>query len=63
MRHKEPDFLVNYRKIVNAGPPRCCHTCWNYEFSGVCAKYEMTPPEDFAETDGACADWEIECPF
>lgn len=41
--------------------------CWNCEYhnrpNGVCDKYGMVPPKDFAETPGACGDWLEEIPF
>jgi hypothetical protein len=62
-RPPEPQFLVDYREWVKAGPPKCCHTCDWYEDDGKCAKYEMEPPAEFAATEDECHDWIEECPF
>jgi hypothetical protein len=63
MRHKEPEVVTLYKEWVEAGPPRCCHTCEHYLETGVCAKFFMTPPEEFAATVGACEQWDMEVPF
>ncbi len=62
-RPPEPQFLIDYREWVKAGPPKCCFTCDKYNESGHCRKFEMRPPEEFAATVDACENWEPECPF
>lgn len=60
MRPPEPDYLIKWR----AGPPKCCHTCADYTADGVCAEFEMRPPDDFVATAGACEWWlKEEMPF
>lgn len=63
MRHKEPEVLKRYRKVIAAGPPKVCHSCEHYADDGVCLKYEMEPPEQFASTPNSCPDWIQEVPF
>lgn len=62
-RPPEPDFLIQWREWMRAGPPKCCHTCEHYDRSGRCLVFDMTPPEDFASTVDGCDKWEEECPF
>lgn len=62
-RPPEPQFLIDYREWVKAGPPKCCFTCDYFNQSGNCLAFDMTPPEDFAATVDACENWEPECPF
>ena len=62
-RHQEPKFISDWREWLNAGPPKCCHTCDNYDQSGSCIKYGSIPPQDFAQSIDACADWALEIPF
>jgi len=62
-RPPEPEFLIQWREWVQAGPPRCCHTCEHYGVDGLCVEFFMTPPAEFAETVGECPKWEQECPF
>ena len=43
--------------------PHVCDNCtWFHEGNG-CEKHESTPPDDFADTDGACPDWKDVVPF
>lgn len=63
MRHKEPEMVKKYKEIVRQGMPHCCHTCEHYSDDGVCLKYDMEPPEDFAQNHKACPDWSQEIPF
>ena len=62
-RPPEPEFLIQWREWMRAGPPKCCHTCDHFNQSGHCLAFDMTPPEDFAATLDACDKWEAECPF
>jgi hypothetical protein len=62
-RPPEPQFLVDYREWIKAGPPKCCHTCEMYGTDGLCTEFFMTPPADFAAEVNACPKWEPECPF
>jgi hypothetical protein len=63
LRHQTPDKVKKYTRIMEQGPPRCCHTCEHYRDDGLCDVYRMTPPEDFAATDDACGDYLQEVPF
>ncbi len=63
MRHAEPKELKDYYGLINMGVPRCCHSCEHYDKDGVCVKFNMEPPEDFAKTMGECAEWSIDVPF
>ena len=63
MRHKQPEIVTIYNKLVEAGPPRCCHSCELYGTDGLCVEFFMEPPEDFAATPGVCDKWEISIPF
>lgn len=62
-RPPEPQFLIDYREWLKAGPPKCCFTCDEYDESGHCRKFEMRPPDEFAASVDACESWEPECPF
>jgi hypothetical protein len=61
-RHSEPDYVVKWREAV-ANPPKCCHTCDEYDAHGRCMKHWATPPADFAEKQGVCNDWIAFLPF
>jgi hypothetical protein len=63
MRPQEPEFLIQWREWVQAGPPKCCHTCDYYDHHGKCFEFDMMPPEDFASTVDACDKWIQEIPF
>ena len=63
MRHEEPETVKNYRRLLKEPFPKCCHTCENYDLQGVCLRYGMEPPEDFAAKTDACADWVEDIPF
>jgi hypothetical protein len=62
-RPKEPEYLVQWREWMRAGPPKCCHTCEHYSPDGECWQYKMTPPQAFADSVGECKDWIPEIPF
>jgi hypothetical protein len=62
-RPPEPEFLIQWRELMRAGPPKCCHTCENFSQSGHCLEFNMAPPEDFASTVDACDKWFEEIPF
>jgi hypothetical protein len=62
MRPDEPVWLKEWR-IIAASVPKLCHTCDHYNGDGMCEKFDMYPPEEFAETKNACEKWEIECGF
>jgi hypothetical protein len=63
MRHAEPKMITLYKEWVNAGPPRCCHTCEMYGTDGLCTEFFMEPPAEFAEAVGECSKWMQEIPF
>jgi hypothetical protein len=62
-RSPKPEFLIEYERWLQAGPPRCCHTCEFYGTDGLCVTFFMEPPAEFAETINACAQWVQELPF
>ena len=63
IRPKEPEYIVQWREWMRAGPPKCCHTCEHYSKEGYCYQYKMTPPPEFADSVGECKDWIQEIPF
>ena len=62
-RPAEPEYIVQWREWMRAGPPKCCHTCEHYSKEGYCYQYKMTPPKEFAESIGECKYWIQEIPF
>lgn len=62
-RPKEPEYIVQWREWMRAGPPKCCHTCDHYSKEGYCYQYKMTPPPEFAASLGECKYWLQEIPF
>jgi hypothetical protein len=60
-----PKSVMRYRELIEQGPPQCCHTCDHFvrENGGLCAKFDQTPPADFAATEGVCPHWLAEVPF
>ncbi len=60
MRHPEPKILIEYKTKVY---PEICHTCEYYNSDGLCLKFRMEPPEDFAATHQACPEWFVLVPF
>ena len=62
-RPPEPEFLIQWREWMRAGPPKCCFTCDHFNQSGHCLAFDMTPPEDFASTVDACEQWEEVIPL
>lgn len=60
MRHPEPKILTEYKAKVY---PEICHTCEYYDQDGMCMKFRMEPPEDFAATHQACPEWFVLVPF
>jgi len=62
-RPPAPQFVTDYRELVKAGPPKCCHTCESYGTDGLCTEFFMEPPAEFAATVDACPKWECEVPF
>ena len=62
-RPKEPEYIVQWREWMRAGPPKCCHTCDNYSQEGYCYQYKMAPPPEFASSIGECKYWIQEIPF
>jgi hypothetical protein len=62
-KHETPQFVKDYWAWMQAGPPKCCHTCGHYEPDGQCYKFHMEPPEQFAATPGECTSWKPEIPF
>ena len=63
VRHKIPEIVEKYNDLIKNGPPRCCHTCYEYTQDGVCEVFSSEPPKEFAETPGACDQWLFEIPF
>lgn len=62
--YKEPDFLVEYKRLKALPPPKCCHTCDFYNKKTMfCSKYNMNPPEDFVNTQDNCPNYIEELPF
>ena len=45
-RPQEPEFIIQWREWVRAGPPKCCHTCEHYSVDGLCVEFFMTPFDD-----------------
>jgi hypothetical protein len=62
-RPQEPEFIIQWREWLRAGPPKCCHTCEFYSVDGLCVEFFMTPPEDFAARIDACDKWMREVTF
>lgn len=62
-KHETPQFIKDYWEWMQAGPPKCCHTCHFYALDGLCDKFNMEPPEEFAATPGECDSWKQEIPF
>lgn len=62
-RPPEPQFLIDYREWVKAGPPKCCFTCDYFNQSGHCLAFDMRPPDEFAATVDACESYMEEVPF
>ena len=62
-RPPEPEFLIQWREWMRSGPPKCCHTCDQFNQSGHCLAFDMTPPEDFASTVDGCEQWVEMIPF
>ena len=63
MRHKQPEIVTVYYKMLEAGPPRCCHSCEMYGTDGLCVEFFKEPPEDFAAAPDACNKWTMDVPF
>lgn len=63
MRHKEPDFVLEWREKKKVKDLKCCHTCYFYNENGVCRIFGESPPESFANEEDACEQWESEIPF
>ncbi len=62
-KYDEPDFLKQYWEWVRNGPPKCCHTCEEYDGEGICGEFNMEPPEEFVMTENACSSWVCRVPF
>ena len=63
MRPSEPEFLKQWREWQAMGPPKLCHTCEFFDAEGQCAKFNMAPPAEFANTADACDSWLWAVPF
>ncbi len=63
MRPPKPKIVVLYEEVIKNGPPRCCHTCAEYDEDGQCLRFDSEPPEAFAATPDACQEWIMEIPF
>jgi hypothetical protein len=59
----EPDFVTKWRAWVDAGPPKCCHTCEHYMQDGRCYIYDAPPPPEFIQTTDNCDKWIHQIPF
>lgn len=62
-RPPEPEFLIQWRDWMRAGPPKCCHTCDNFTAQGACIAFNMRPPDDFTSQLDVCPQWLEEIPF
>lgn len=60
MKHKEPQFVTEWRQ---SKPPKCCHTCDNYLPNGECRQFNSIPPQEFCESVDVCESWEMEIEF
>lgn len=62
---KKPKVVEEYESACCRGEtPAVCWMCDHFnQRSGVCEKYRMMPPPEFAETHGACSEWIMEIPF
>jgi len=63
MRHPIPKVVADYDRLIEQGPPKCCHTCEFYDIKGMCTAFFMEPPEAFAATPNECPEYENEAPF
>ena len=64
MRHAQPEIVKKYLQVMDQNKiPKLCHTCHHYNQKGVCEKFGMGPPEDFAATPDQCDQWLDEIPF
>lgn len=63
MKHPTPPAIKQYYEHFGRRPPECCHTCDFYQDDGVCSVFNMTPPEDFARSEGECPEWVELIPF
>jgi hypothetical protein len=58
-----PQFITDYYKLIINGPPKCCHSCDNYNDDGICTVYNVVPPENVLEILDICKEWREELPF
>lgn len=66
MKHKEPDDVIKWREAKEYylnNEPENCHTCDYYLNNGLCRKFGVAPPEEFAATHKECASWMPPIPF
>ena len=71
MRHQQPKVVIDYyaqieflaaeRRAIRQ--PECCHTCENYNESGICQEFLKEPPADFAAQLNQCEKWFPIIPF
>jgi len=59
----KPAAVIEWQQWQNKPPPRCCHTCLQYQPSGLCLTFEAMPPPEFASVLGACDVWVMDVPF
>lgn len=59
----DPQYLIDYREREKAGPQKCCHTCESYSKNGICERFGMRTPDEFAAQVDACPSWMMELPF
>ena len=62
-RPTEPQFLKDYFAWVEAGPPKCCHTCGHFDLKGRCIEFDVHPNEEDAAQTDVCPSWVADIPF
>lgn len=63
MKPEPPKEFQQWEAIAKGEPPRCCHSCDRYQADGSCGFFNMTPPDEFTQTIGACHEWLELMPF
>jgi hypothetical protein len=63
MRPSKPPELIEWEQWVRPAAPQFCHNCDHYSGDGYCYVFQMIPPADFANSKGACPNWEQMLPF
>ena len=62
-RAHKPNFLIEYERWRDAGPPKCCFNCDHYDVGGKCMEFDMYPPLEFVNTADQCSSWWQGIPF